>query len=260
VRRCKLCDSDISHRAPQAKYCDDADCKRERALAAGRASWVQTGEKQRARRRSQHAEKKAQQPPRRIFCHYCKKEILHKAGRAKWCNSSCREKARHAANPDRARLKVAKWRVDNPERSREVLNAWRAANLERYLHHSRQAQHRRRAQKESSPRNGISLKAWLRLVNRFQGRCAYCGQPPRPGERLEQDHVVPLSRRGAHSEGNILPACDACNVRKNDRFLVEWRFGKRTARRRKRIQWALPQEYDQNASSLNLVSTTPLTG
>ncbi|MFB4265301.1 HNH endonuclease [Nonomuraea sp. GTA35] len=68
-------------------------------------------------------------------------------------------------------------------------------------------------------------------VERFQGRCAYCGLPPRPGEVLEQDHVVPLSRGGAHSEENILPACDTCNVRKSDRLIVEWRFGKRIARR-----------------------------
>jgi 5-methylcytosine-specific restriction endonuclease McrA len=232
MRRCKQCDRDISHRAPQARYCDDAACVKERALAAGRASWLKTGEKQRAKRRAQYAEKKAQQPEVYIPCQVCGTEIIRKTVRTRWCSESCRSKARHAANPDRARRSIAMWRAKNPERAKEYLAAWRANNPDRVKHYFKNTLHRRRSQMTGSP--GISFNAWARLIARHRGCCAYCGQPPLPGEILELDHVVPLSRGGKHSEGNILPACNTCNVRKNDRLLVEWRSGRRVARRRPR--------------------------
>jgi 5-methylcytosine-specific restriction endonuclease McrA len=234
VRRCKQCDRDISHRAPQARYCENAKCQRERALAAGRASWLKTGEKQRAHRRAQYAEKRAQQSTVYIPCQVCGTEIVRKTVRTKWCSESCRTKARLAADPDLARRKMAVWRERYPERSRAYLLEWRTANKDRVLHYSKNATHKRRAQKAASAGTGISFRAWNRLVDRFQGRCAYCGLPPQPNEVLEQDHVVPLSRGGAHSEGNILPACDTCNVRKSDRLIVEWRLNRRVHRRSKR--------------------------
>lgn len=54
----------------------------------------------------------------------------------------------------------------------------------------------------------------------FDRCCAYChstieGQP-------DPDHVVPLSRGGANSIHNILPACRACNSDKRDLRLDEW--------------------------------------
>lgn len=234
MRRCKQCDRDISHRAPQARYCDHAACAKERALAHGRSSWLKTGEKQRAKRRAQYAEKKAQQPTIYMPCQVCGTEIVRMTVRTKWCSESCRTKARHAADPDRARRKMAARRERYPEQSQAYLLEWRSANKERVLHYAKNATHKRRAQKAASGGTGISFSAWNRLIARFRGRCAYCDQPPRPGEILEQDHVVPLSRGGTHSEGNILPACDTCNVRKNDRLIVEWRWNKRTQRRSKR--------------------------
>jgi 5-methylcytosine-specific restriction endonuclease McrA len=41
---------------------------------------------------------------------------------------------------------------------------------------------------------------------------------------MEMDHVVPLSRRGRHSIGNVVLACPACNNSKGRRYLVEWRY------------------------------------
>lgn len=42
------------------------------------------------------------------------------------------------------------------------------------------------------------------------GVCHYCGK--RVGAAaLTLDHVVPVSRGGASTKGNVVPACDACN-------------------------------------------------
>ncbi|MBN2333016.1 MAG: HNH endonuclease [Deltaproteobacteria bacterium] len=45
------------------------------------------------------------------------------------------------------------------------------------------------------------------------GICHYCGRhfPP---EELTMDHVVPLSRGGKSTKGNIVPCCKACNNQK----------------------------------------------
>lgn len=42
------------------------------------------------------------------------------------------------------------------------------------------------------------------------GVCHYCGK--RVGAAgLTLDHVVPVSRGGTSTKGNVVPACDACN-------------------------------------------------
>lgn len=43
-------------------------------------------------------------------------------------------------------------------------------------------------------------------------------------ESYHIDHVVPISRGGANSIGNIVAACGSCNSSKNDRLLTEWRL------------------------------------
>jgi HNH endonuclease len=233
MKRCGNCESDISDRAPQARYCDEPTCRRERMLAHGRTSYNRHRADIRERQNAVHRARVAAKPPKVRLCRHCGKDISHRGGRAQWCDMSCREKARHAANPDRSRDKAAAWRAVNPERYRENLNRWRKANPERYHEQIRRAQNNRRAWKLEAPGEGISGRSWHRLLIRHDGRCAYCKQPPPDGERLTMEHVVPLSRGGSHSEGNILPACGTCNTTKNDKLLIEWRAGRRISRKRR---------------------------
>ncbi len=58
----------------------------------------------------------------------------------------------------------------------------------------------------------------LRHTNWWQaqiqkGICHYCGGKFPPSE-LTMDHIVPLSRGGHSSKGNIVPCCKACNNNK----------------------------------------------
>jgi len=57
-----------------------------------------------------------------------------------------------------------------------------------------------------------------------KGVCGYCGQPTPAGE-LTMDHVVPLSRGGKSTKGNVVPACKACNTAKKQKLLMEWNGG-----------------------------------
>ena len=42
------------------------------------------------------------------------------------------------------------------------------------------------------------------------GVCHYCGKKF-PASELTMDHLVPLSRGGRSTKGNIVPCCKACN-------------------------------------------------
>jgi len=48
-------------------------------------------------------------------------------------------------------------------------------------------------------------------ANQLQdGVCHYCGKQF-PPEELTMDHLVPLSRGGKSTKGNLVPACQPCN-------------------------------------------------
>ena len=60
---------------------------------------------------------------------------------------------------------------------------------------------------------------WMRKIEK--GVCHYCQN--RVGrEHLTMDHVVPLSRGGKSSKGNIVPACKTCNNKKKYLLPIEW--------------------------------------
>lgn len=46
-----------------------------------------------------------------------------------------------------------------------------------------------------------------------KGKCHYCGEIFKTKE-LTMDHVVPLSRGGKSTKGNIVPCCKDCNNKK----------------------------------------------
>jgi len=64
---------------------------------------------------------------------------------------------------------------------------------------------------------------WQRLLHRYNGKCAYCGERT----ALHKDHIIPISKGGTDSMGNILPACRECNLSKSDKFIVEWKQWKK---------------------------------
>lgn len=52
---------------------------------------------------------------------------------------------------------------------------------------------------------------WQNLVN--NGVCHYCNGAFE-ADLITMDHVVPLSRGGKSTKGNIVPACKDCNTKK----------------------------------------------
>lgn len=143
----------------------------------------------------------------------------------------CYNAANYAANADRIRAGKRAYRA----RRRPQIHAYNAARYERlrpsiladnaawsraHPDRRRASAARRQARIRANGIFRITERDWRRLVARYDGTCAYCGRGDR---RLSPEHLIPVSRGGRHSIGNLVPACAPCNLRKGRRFLVEWR-------------------------------------
>ncbi len=91
------------------------------------------------------------------------------------------------------------------------------ASVERIDEHFRQKrvkgqlrEQRRRANMAAVPHT-LTAAEWDDIVTAHGHRCAYCGTFRK---RLTIDHVVPISKGGAHSKENVVPACGRCNSAK----------------------------------------------
>ena len=60
---------------------------------------------------------------------------------------------------------------------------------------------------------------WMRKIQK--GICYYCHREV-GRENLTMDHLVPLSRGGKSTQGNIVPACKSCNNKKKYLLPLEW--------------------------------------
>lgn len=136
-------------------------------------------------------------------CKECGNPFRSKRSDALYCSHQCGRRTWYLANREAVLISVSEWRAANVDRCRMYATQYKA---------------RRRGWEGDGP--GISLADWTRTLNRFDRRCAYCGDRP---SDLHMEHVVPLSRGGQHSIGNVLPACPPCNLSKNAKLLVEWR-------------------------------------
>ncbi|OQY59405.1 MAG: HNH endonuclease [Desulfobacteraceae bacterium 4572_88] len=57
-----------------------------------------------------------------------------------------------------------------------------------------------------------------------KGVCHYCGCPIPPKE-LTMDHIVPISRGGRTTKGNVVPCCKECNNKKKYHLPMEQALG-----------------------------------
>ncbi len=60
---------------------------------------------------------------------------------------------------------------------------------------------------------------WQNLIQKCA--CYYCGMAL-VREQVTMDHVVPISRGGRSTPGNLVPACKTCNEQKRSLTAVEW--------------------------------------
>ncbi|QAY17349.1 HNH endonuclease [Gordonia phage IDyn] len=144
--------------------------------------------------------------PFELACRFCGETFVSRRSTSRFCSNGCAAKASYRANPQVKAKKVREWEAANADHHQ--------------IRKSERCDRRRRA-----VRGSVSTKDWLRALRRSQGHCAYCH---RKSDRLTIDHVVPISRGGRHTIGNIVPACPRCNYQKHNRTVMEWRIWKET--------------------------------
>jgi hypothetical protein len=67
-------------------------------------------------------------------------------------------------------------------------------------------------EKESYRRERISEEVRIAVWRRDGGKCARCGSR----EKLEYDHIVPVSKGGGNTARNIELLCESCNRKKHN--------------------------------------------
>lgn len=117
----------------------------------------------------------------------------------------------HAKNRAHLLEEMRKWHLNNPERAREGSRRKYHANPSIYL----TAQQRRRTRKLLLP-STLTAEQWVAILAAYKHRCAYCGKR---SQKLEQEHVIPVSKGGGTVVDNIVPACRSCNATKQARIV-----------------------------------------
>lgn len=143
---------------------------------------------------------------------------------------------RREENPEAEREYARAWRAANPHLVRKQKREWNDANRERVRTHSVEAKRRwkrdnpeklkqydlaRRAAKAGANRGDVNLAALWDIQG---GTCGLCDgaidralswpDPMSPSV----DHIVPLSKGGAHAQSNLQYAHLVCNVSKGARL------------------------------------------
>lgn len=136
--------------------------------------------------------------------HKEKRKIAHKAyydaNRDKVLN---KEKRRREKNPDEGKLRSSRHYFANKLRYKL-----------KYL--------KRVALQKAATVNLVAIESFLRsTMERKYFTCYYCTRTF-PISNLHWDHIIALSKGGAHSVENLCTACSNCNLKKGAKSLSEW--------------------------------------
>ena|ERR1039457_3045819 len=137
------------------------------------------------------------------------------------------DRAKYKADPELARLRSRESYWNRREKARKRASERRAENLEKVRAQDRAIAKRWRASHSSESREwarkqrAIKRKAKIEPVTKEQletlyirqrGKCAICGKKL---TNKHLDHIVPLSKGGAHEIKNFQYLCPRCNLRKH---------------------------------------------
>ncbi|CEP79292.1 HNH endonuclease [[Clostridium] sordellii] len=99
------------------------------------------------------------------------------------------------------------------------INRQYAKNNPEIIRQNKVITEQRRRKQAKKVKSTFTRKDWKECKEFFNGVCAYCGKKL---TSLTQDHFIPLSKEGAYTKENILPACRTCNSSKHNFDFYEW--------------------------------------
>jgi 5-methylcytosine-specific restriction endonuclease McrA len=157
------------------------------------------------------------------------KEKRNNDGLQSYCKECMNEYSRDwdKKNPEKRRIISKKWRSANPELGIRLAREWNLSHVERKReinrnwnkNHPKQVrmmEKNRDYRERNAPGKGITEREWNQLKEDCDYRCVYCGKKT----TLELDHVIPISKGGAHEILNAVPACRSCNGKKSNKSLL----------------------------------------
>lgn len=184
-------------------------------------------------------------------CEICQRALTGR--QSLWCSTECKasakrayDRARYLENREATIARAQSWYSVNVDRKREYDAAYREATRDERLAAKREwsrsfqaanpdavrlRANKRRAAKAANGVLTVTLADLARLLRHYRERCGYCADAFTEINPLEWDHIIPISRGGRHSVGNLIPSCRACNRAKLTRTIMEWRSGKVVSRR-----------------------------
>ncbi len=134
--------------------------------------------------------------------------------RCKTCER-LRHKKDYESNKDYNLEWAKKHRATNHGHRLEIERKSRYKNKEKI----RPAKNARQRIRNKVIQGGVYLILNKELRKVYNSPCFQCGSM----KDQSLDHIIPISRGGSHSVGNIMTLCLPCNKSKNAKLLVEWR-------------------------------------
>jgi len=130
-------------------------------------------------------------------------------------------------NKERLKVEATNWKKKNSHRVKlyKKNNCEHEKELARKRYRTeegrKKAQMRRNSyiSKKNSLINDLTLEEWNKCLIHFNNQCSYCECE---NGTLEQDHFIPVTKNGAYSKNNILPACRSCNASKSNHDFLKW--------------------------------------
>lgn len=161
------------------------------------------------------------------------RRLSHRKSYKKWYDNNRESEAERrlvnkSSSPDYFKDHYAK----NSAKRKEQSRSWYAANKARARQKQREyvAENpdviRRCSFKASHKRRSIAKKVFVEHVDphvvfdRDAGQCGICKKPVQRDSPWEIDHVIPISKGGAHAYANVQLAHQSCNRAKRDRVPV----------------------------------------
>lgn len=169
-------------------------------LAQSAAWWKAHPEQRRAKDRKRYPRRKES---RRVYSRAWKKTEKGKASSKKYAAS------------DSGKKYWLKYYSKNGDKMRNRSKAWYRANPGRHHAHVM----KRRLKCGEVPE---SIRIFIDGVKaRATAKCYYC-EKMFSTKRIHFDHVIPLSRGGAHSIENLCVSCAPCNLHKHATPIEDW--------------------------------------
>lgn len=141
-----------------------------------------------------------------------------------------RDNKRRYSADGRYKNKDKQYRIKNRSRRAKYNRDWKSRNPNWHPAYKREYDRRNR---ERCRMHKLNRKARIRsvggtikrnelraLVISSEGKCRWCGKDV--GDRYHFDHIIPVSKGGTNTIGNVCVSCPDCNLRKNDMLPDEW--------------------------------------